>query len=309
MNDWIFQANPKRYDLLAAAERGTDDNWSVKVHRQRVQVNDRVWFQIGGPQAGLYVVGRIVSPVYESEENEFGRWKADIIYDSFIDPPLLRTEILAMPVLKNFHPLKGIMGTNFFVPPEIASILESAVAGRLRSIAPASKLFQAAHAETVSLDQALRRHNEAVRRELITAINELTPADFEEFVGRVLEALGFDDIEVVGQTGDGGVDVRGKLSMQGITSVATTVQAKRWAHTVGSKVVRELRGALRVAERGLIVTTSEFSNDAVVEAESDGKAPIALIGGTRLSELCLQTGIGVETRSVPVYSLSPSNLV
>lgn len=49
MNDWMFQANPKLYDLLGAAGTGFDDNWSMKVHRNKVAVGDRVFFLISRP--------------------------------------------------------------------------------------------------------------------------------------------------------------------------------------------------------------------------------------------------------------------
>ena len=49
------------------------------------------------------------------------------------------------------------------------------------------------------------------------------------------------------------------------------VQAKRWSHSVPGRIVRELRGAPRVDERGLIVTTAEFTPEAIREAAAEGK--------------------------------------
>ena len=69
------------------------------------------------------------------------------------------------------------------------------------------------------------------------------------------------------------------LSLEGLTSVLTKVQAKRWSHSVSGRVVRELRGALRVDERGLIVTTAELTPEAFREAATEGKAKIGLLGG------------------------------
>jgi hypothetical protein len=60
----------------------------------------------------------------------------------------------------------------------------------------------------------------------------------------------------------------------GLTSVLTKVQAKRWSHSVPGRIVRELRGALRVDEHGLIVTTAEFTPEAIREAAAQGKARI-----------------------------------
>lgn len=48
MRSWIFQANPKRYDLLAAVREGTDNEYSLTAHRDDVAEGDRVWFRLGG---------------------------------------------------------------------------------------------------------------------------------------------------------------------------------------------------------------------------------------------------------------------
>jgi restriction endonuclease Mrr len=72
--------------------------------------------------------------------------------------------------------------------------------------------------------------------------------------------------------------------------------------------VRELRGALRVDERGLIVTTAEFSREAVHEAAADGKAKIGLLGGGALVRLCSERGIGVDRIQKTVLKLSADEL-
>jgi restriction system protein len=65
------------------------------------------------------------------------------------------------------------------------------------------------------------------------------------------------------------------------------VQAKRWLHSVGRKEVAELRGSLRPFARGVVLTTSHFSKAAINEACEQGKNPIALIDGFRLSKVVL----------------------
>ena len=146
-----------------------------------------------------------------------------------------------------------------------------------------------------------------VRQELKRAITALDPAAFEVFVVRVLTELGF-EVEHTGRTNDGGVDAEALLSLEGLTSVLTKVQAKRWSHSVSGRVVRELRGALRVDERGLIVTTAEFTPEAVREAAAEGKAKIGLLGGDALVRRCAEQGIGVDRRQVTLLELSPDAL-
>lgn len=96
---WVFQANPRRFDLLQALQDGGAEVWwSVNQHRQDIQPGDRVWFRITGPDAGIYAVGQVTS-VPRPEANEFGDWQVDVTFESRIDPPLLRAESDADPVV------------------------------------------------------------------------------------------------------------------------------------------------------------------------------------------------------------------
>lgn len=45
------------------------------------------------------------------------------------------------------------------------------------------------------------------------------------------------------------------------------VQVKRWKSNIQSTVVQNVRGSLGASERGLIVTTSDFSKGAREEAK------------------------------------------
>jgi len=63
------------------------------------------------------------------------------------------------------------------------------------------------------------------------------------------------------------------------------VQAKRWLHLVGRREGAELRGSLQPFARGAVVTTSHFSKAAINEAREEGKNPIVLIDGFRLSRV------------------------
>ncbi len=53
------------------------------------------------------------------------------------------------------------------------------------------------------------------------------------------------------------------------------------------KEVAELRGSLQPFARGAVVTTSHFSKAAISEACEEGKNPITLVDGFRLSKVVL----------------------
>jgi len=303
MSDWIVQANPKMYDVHAAVETSRADWWRTPRYRKEISVGDRIWLQIVGPHdPGIYYIASFTSLPYEKPDSEFGSWHSDIQYDYRIQPPLLRVEALADCVLGQFRPLRGFQGTMARVPEDIVARLLHLTEGRRVPLDHAGPSPRDA-----DVNGAITRHNLTVRQELKAAIRELSPNDFELLVTKLLAALGF-EVEHTGQSGDGGVDAVAVLSLSGLTSVLTRVQAKRWTNPVSSPTVRELRGALRVDERGLIVTTAEFTIDAKKEAEAEGKARIGLIGGEELVRLCVEHGIGVEERKVSLIELDPLTL-
>src|SRR6266508_4289617 len=102
---------------------------------------------------------------------------------------------------------------------------------------------------------------------LLEQLGQIDPGTFEELIGELLERIGFEEVEVTRRSGDGGIDVRGVLTVGGVTRVKTAIQVKRWANTIPDRIVRELRGSLGPAEQGLIITTSGFTRPAVAEAK------------------------------------------
>ena len=149
----------------------------------------------------------------------------------------------------------------------------------------------------------------AVRTSLREHLLEMDPKAFEELVGRLLENMNYQNVDVVGQSGDGGVDVVAEIEL-GVTSVREVVQAKRHKRTVQRKDLDALRGSLYRfnAVRGTIVATSRFAKGAVEAAFAQGAAPITLIDGDKLVDLLIEHGIGVRKRVIEVFSIDPDGL-
>jgi len=49
MADWIFQGNPRHYDLDASVTASREQWWGTPRYRDRMAVGDRVWLQVVGP--------------------------------------------------------------------------------------------------------------------------------------------------------------------------------------------------------------------------------------------------------------------
>ncbi len=124
---------------------------------------------------------------------------------------------------------------------------------------------------------------ERVRGSLLS----MEPRGFEFFIKDLLVHCGFSDVCVTKFGADGGVDVNATVGKRiwMFEGVSVQVQAKRWLHSVGRKEVAEFRGSLRPFARGAVVTTSHFSKAAINEASEEGKNPITLVDGFRLSEI------------------------
>ena len=159
------------------------------------------------------------------------------------------------------------------------------------------------------IQRLAKEQKAAVRESLREHLLQMDPAVFEELVGRLLEEMNYHNVEVVGQSGDGGVDVVADIQL-GVTSVREVVQAKRHRRTIQRKDLDALRGSLYRfnAVRGTIVATSRFAKGAVEAAFAQGAAPITLIDGDRLIELLIEHGIGVRTRAIEVLAFDPEGL-
>jgi len=90
----------------------------------------------------------------------------------------------------------------------------------------------------------INRHNEQVRKQLLDRLGKMAPADFESLIGSLLAKLGFEDVEVTEQGGDGGIDVRGTLVIGDVIRTRMAVQVKRWKKNIQAPTVQQVRGSL-----------------------------------------------------------------
>jgi restriction system protein len=147
------------------------------------------------------------------------------------------------------------------------------------------------------IDSALEEVRRAVAAELLDKIAQAPPVFFEEVVLDLLHALGYgasdDDLERVGQAGDGGID--GIISLDKLGFERVCIQAKRWQGSVGRPEVQGFYGALagRRARKGVFITTSTFTREAR-EFAAQVADSIVLIDGARLTSLMIEHGVGVS---------------
>ncbi len=117
---WIFQYNPKLgFDLMQHLKQrdfrpSEPDTWSVNQHRQRIKQGDEIYFWKTQPNAGIYVIGRVMSdPFTIHEYNRFGGVKCYVRFDYVLNQPVLRKHLSQDPEFANLSILRNPKGTNF----------------------------------------------------------------------------------------------------------------------------------------------------------------------------------------------------
>lgn len=138
--------------------------------------------------------------------------------------------------------------------------------------------------------------------ELIPLLLTLSPKGFENLCKRLLREHGFENVEVTGSPHDGGIDGYGLLELNPFVSIKVLFQCKRYKGTVSRAQVGDFRNAMiGRAEKGIIITTGTFSEDAKREAQRDGAPPIELIDGDKLVDLFEKVELGLKP--VTVYEI------
>lgn len=147
--------------------------------------------------------------------------------------------------------------------------------------------------------------DEVWRQQLLTALTEMDPTAFERLCHRILRESGFTKVEVTPPTHDGGIDGKGILQVNDFLTFRVEFQCKRYSGSVGPDVVQKLRGAMSgSADRGLIVTTGNFTLGAKREATREDKIPIELLDGAELINRLKELGLGLQTEEVIVEKVT-----
>lgn len=149
------------------------------------------------------------------------------------------------------------------------------------------------------IESSFKELHASLAGELLDTVKKLSPAFFERLVVDLLVAMGYggsveDAGKAVGRSGDDGIDGIIKEDKLGLDVVY--VQAKRWSDTtVGRPVVQAFTGSLEGhrARKGVIITTSSFSQDARDYVQRIEKK-IVLIDGRHLAELMIENNVGVS---------------
>lgn len=156
-----------------------------------------------------------------------------------------------------------------------------------------------------AFDLAYQKINHALADDLLSEIMKHTPAFFEKLVVQLLENMGYGgSVEnaglVVGQTGDEGIDGIIREDKLGFSLIY--IQAKRWDRTtsIGRPEIQKFVGALagQGANKGLFITTAQFTREAREYAKKQHTTKVVLVDGESLAKLMIEYNLGVSVETV-----------
>jgi hypothetical protein len=123
-NYWIFQGNPKFYDIVSSLREGALKTWSVAAHKDKIKNGDKVILWVTGDKAGCYALCKVNSEITnrkdDPSENKFYIGKSENvtldrveieIESNLYDRPVLKESLKDFPEFAEFK--GGNQGTNF----------------------------------------------------------------------------------------------------------------------------------------------------------------------------------------------------
>jgi restriction system protein len=153
------------------------------------------------------------------------------------------------------------------------------------------------------IESSFESLHKATTEERLTRLKTCSPSFFERVVVLLLRAMGYGGVtgegSVTGKSGDGGIDGIIREDKLGLDAVC--IQAKRYTDTtVGRPIVQQFVGSMDFvqANKGVIITSSQFSKDAYDFVDRIVGKKIVLIDGEKLASFMIEHNVGTTTTKV-----------
>ncbi len=150
------------------------------------------------------------------------------------------------------------------------------------------------------IESGIKQIQRELKDDILARVKQLPPEGFEQLVLYLLVGMGYGgsiaDVQGVARGADGGID--GVVNQDHLGLDRIYIQAKRWEGSVGSPVIQRFAGSLdeQGAKKGVVMTTSTFSQPALDCVNRIKDKRIILVDGQRMAELMLKHNIGASIK-------------
>ena len=161
------------------------------------------------------------------------------------------------------------------------------------------------------IQEFYNEHLENIYAQLIDNIMAKEPGFFENLIVDLLLKMGYGYDKnsgiVVGGSHDNGID--GIINEDKLGLSLIYLQAKRYtsSNTVGRREIQSFVGAMQNIQKGVFITTSSFTREAIEYAEHQQQKSLKLIDGEMLTKLMVKYEVGIISRqSLKIYKVDYS---
>lgn len=150
-----------------------------------------------------------------------------------------------------------------------------------------------------NIDKSIKMISSRLSDELLEVILSKEPIFFEKLVLDLLDKMGYaydeESVITTNYCGDEGIDGIIKEDKFGFNNIY--IQAKRWNRsTVGRPEIQKFLGAVagQGGTKGLFITTSSFTREALDYAKNQLQVKLILVDGKMLTNLMIKYNLGVS---------------
>lgn len=150
---------------------------------------------------------------------------------------------------------------------------------------------------TDMLEDGYQEHLQTLENDLLSKLKNSNSRFFEKVAKDLIEKMGYGAGELTNQTRDGGID--GIIYQDELGLEKIYLQAKQYDNAkISSPEIDRFAGVLsgKQTSKGVFITTSDFTPDAIKNAESNTKVSIRLINGYELVKLMIKHNLGVQIK-------------
>ncbi|PFP27682.1 hypothetical protein COJ96_15680 [Bacillus sp. AFS073361] len=144
---WVFQGNPKYYDVIGAVHDLNTITWAVNQNYKQIKKGDKVYIWLSGPEGGIVASGTILCDpeMKQPEPNDPYNCSDDLNKEPYLgvdieilrkltDTIVERTTLLADERTKRMEILTYPGATNFRVSKEEDEVIESMITGDYQKV-------------------------------------------------------------------------------------------------------------------------------------------------------------------------------
>ena len=138
------------------------------------------------------------------------------------------------------------------------------------------------------------------REDLSKILHELTTSSFERFFALIFNSEGIDQVEIVNVAGNNAIE--GTMSSTGFLSFRVYFKFVRGNNLIATRDIDDFRRLVQASrsDKGLLITTGSFTQEARRESERGINPAIELIDGQQFIDKLKERSLGVETEQVMV---------